>query len=53
MEKFFVLLLFMVVVGSASGQQFKPVDNGSAVSFVIKNFGLNINGRIGGDSLRN
>ena len=40
-----VLLLFWVFFSvSVCGQQYQPVDDGSAVKFSIKNFGVNVNG---------
>lgn len=44
------ILLFFWVFFSAlvSGQSYQPADNGSAVKFSIKNFGVNVNGNFKG-----
>lgn len=44
-----LLLLFGVFFSAlVSGQSYQPADNGSAVKFSIKNFGVNVNGNFKG-----
>ena len=43
-----LLILFTVITGSFALAQYKPVDQGSSVQFVIKNLGFNVNGLLSG-----
>lgn len=47
MKIIFTSILFLFV-NHAIAQQFKPVDEGSEVSFKIKNFGINVAGKFSG-----
>ncbi|MES2005843.1 MAG: YceI family protein [Bacteroidota bacterium] len=44
----FSLIVFVCITGTGMSQQFIPVDNGSAINFSIKNFGINTNGSFTG-----
>lgn len=41
-------IFFTIITASVFGQEYKPVDSKSQVSFTIKNFGLNTNGSFSG-----
>ena len=44
MKNIFVLVLFFFAAAGLHAQQYTPADAGSSVKFVIKNFGLNVDG---------
>jgi polyisoprenoid-binding protein YceI len=48
MRKFFTLIIASVVVMSFTSSDLKPVDASEAVTFAIKNFGINTNGEFKG-----
>src|SRR5205085_12458835 len=48
MRKFFTLLLASVTVMAFKSSDLKPVDADEAVTFTIKNFGINTNGEFKG-----
>lgn len=48
MKKLFLLLFLSGFVVFCNGQAYTPVDNGSKVKFVIKNFGINTGGTFEG-----
>jgi polyisoprenoid-binding protein YceI len=48
MRKFFTLLLPAFVIISFKNAELKPVDTDNAVTFAIKNFGINTNGEMKG-----
>jgi polyisoprenoid-binding protein YceI len=43
-----LLILFTAITGSFALAQYKPIDQGSSVHFVIKNLGFNVNGSLSG-----
>jgi len=47
-KNIFALVLFLFSVTGLPAQQYVPVDAGSSVKFVIKNFGLNVDGSFKG-----
>lgn len=48
MKKVFTLLIGLVIASTGLSQYFIPVDEGSQVSFKIKNFGVNVGGTFTG-----
>ncbi len=48
MKILFTLICSLLATHSIFAQQFRPVDEGSEVSFRIKNFGINVNGSFTG-----
>jgi polyisoprenoid-binding protein YceI len=48
MKKILLLLLIVIISGECIGQQYIPVDEGSKVSFKIKNLGFNTDGSFSG-----
>ncbi len=48
MKSFLTLLLIQLAAAACFAQEYKPVDEGSAVSFEIKNFGFNSKGSFTG-----
>jgi polyisoprenoid-binding protein YceI len=48
MKSFLTLLLIQLTVAACLAQEYKPVDEGSAVTFEIKNFGFNSKGSFTG-----
>jgi polyisoprenoid-binding protein YceI len=48
MRKFFTLIIASTVVMSFTSSDLKPVDASEAVTFAIKNFGINTNGEFKG-----
>jgi polyisoprenoid-binding protein YceI len=43
-----LLILFTSITGSFALAQYKPIDQGSSVQFVIKNLGFNVSGLLSG-----
>ncbi len=43
-----MLLLLMAIAGNIARAQYTPVDQGSSISFKIKNFGFNVSGSFSG-----
>ncbi len=48
MKHFFGLLLLQLVTAAVFAQEYKPIDQGSAIDFEIKNFGFNSKGSFSG-----
>ena len=48
MKNIFVLVFFFLATAGLHAQQYAPADAGSSVKFVIKNFGLNVDGSFKG-----
>ncbi|MFT4019567.1 MAG: YceI family protein [Agriterribacter sp.] len=46
--KIFFTSIFLLFVNLLTAQQYKPVDEGSAIKFKIRNFGVNVNGTFSG-----
>src|ERR1700760_1619290 len=43
-----LLILFISITGNFALAQYKPIDQGSSVQFVIKNLGFNVSGLLSG-----
>lgn len=48
MRKFFTLIIASVAIMSFKSADLRPVDSAEAVTFIIKNFGINTNGEFKG-----
>jgi len=48
MKRFFTLLIFFCSPGIIHAQQYQPADDKSAITFTIKNFGINTGGNFKG-----